>query len=329
VVASWTNSVHTYGTFAGYREISSPEKWLRVHNTQEWNDYYNPKYRADLKKFFDHYLKGEDNGWEKTPKVRLSVYDPGHEDIVDRVETEFPLARTRYEKLYLDGNTGTLEDKKVKEKGSVSYDSEGEEPSVAFTYSFDKDTELTGYMKLHLWVEAESSDDMDLAVKVEKIGADGKELNANRFGSLSADGYLRVSCRELDKKRSTEAQPYLAARSEKKIKPGEVVPVEIGIWPMGTIYHKGEKLRLTVSAYRPAKAALPFGIAKIEVPKDVFTYMSGEKPEMLTLGGDCSEVADASEVITSPATHNSGRHIFHTGGRYDSYLLVPVIPEKK
>lgn len=35
VVASYTNSVHTHGTFAGYRRMASKEKWLRVHNTQE------------------------------------------------------------------------------------------------------------------------------------------------------------------------------------------------------------------------------------------------------------------------------------------------------
>lgn len=34
VVASYTNSVHTRGTFAGYRRMASKEKWLRVHNTQ-------------------------------------------------------------------------------------------------------------------------------------------------------------------------------------------------------------------------------------------------------------------------------------------------------
>ena len=35
-----------------------------------------------------------------------------------------------------------------------------------------------------------------------------------------------------------------------------------------------------------------------------------------------------NEVVTSPATHNAGKHCIYTGGRYDSYLYLPVIPEK-
>jgi predicted acyl esterase len=41
VVASWTNLLHTAGTIRGWRQMASKDKWLRVHNTHEWNDYYN------------------------------------------------------------------------------------------------------------------------------------------------------------------------------------------------------------------------------------------------------------------------------------------------
>jgi predicted acyl esterase len=73
IVASYTNPIHTYGTLEGYRRISSEEKWLRIHNTGEWDDYYNEAHTEDLRKFFDRYLKGVDNGWEDTPRVRVSV----------------------------------------------------------------------------------------------------------------------------------------------------------------------------------------------------------------------------------------------------------------
>lgn len=36
VVASWTNALHTSGTFRGFRDAGSHQKWLRVHNTHEW-----------------------------------------------------------------------------------------------------------------------------------------------------------------------------------------------------------------------------------------------------------------------------------------------------
>ena len=72
VAASWTNILHTHGTLRGWRGMASKEKWLRVHNTHEWTDFYNPENVEDLRRFFDHYLKGVDNGWEATPKVRLT-----------------------------------------------------------------------------------------------------------------------------------------------------------------------------------------------------------------------------------------------------------------
>jgi predicted acyl esterase len=107
VVASW-NPLHTHGTFSAYRRLPSRNKWLRVHNTQEWPDYYSSDNVDDLRRFFDHYLKSIRNGWETTPRVRLSVLDPGGNDQVNRIENEFPLARTQSAKLYLDAATGIL-----------------------------------------------------------------------------------------------------------------------------------------------------------------------------------------------------------------------------
>ena len=71
VVASYSNTLHTAGTFRAWRRMASTEKWLRIHNTQEWPDYYDEANVEDLRRFFDHYLKGVDNGWEQTPRVRL------------------------------------------------------------------------------------------------------------------------------------------------------------------------------------------------------------------------------------------------------------------
>ena len=31
-------------------------------------------------------------------------------------------------------------------------------------------------------------------------------------------------------------------------------------------------------------------------------------------------------IALHPETRNSGRHIVHTGGHYDSHILLPVIP---
>lgn len=328
VVASYTNSVHTHGTFAGYRRMASKEKWLRVHNTQEWFDYYTPENVEDLRRFFDHYLKGIDNGWENTPKVRLSVLNPGGQDIVGREENEFPLACTEYRKMYLSATDCTLQTTLPTDTATNTYLSTSDNAKVTYCYRMEQPTEITGYMKLHLWVSAPDNDDMDLAVRVEKLSKDGKPLPDKTGALIAATGMMRVSMRQLDKAKSTEAEPYYPFTTEQKLKPDEIVPVEIEIWPMGLLFDKGEILQLTVGAYKPEKAAIPFGSARITIPKEGYTYMPGQKVEMMTIGGNATECADPKEVVTSPATHNKGRHCIYTGGKYDSYLYVPVIPAK-
>lgn len=329
VVASYTNSVHTHGTFAGYRRLASKEKWLRVHNTNEWYDYYTPENVEDLRRFFDHYLKGIDNGWEKTPKVRLSVLNPGGEDIVNRVENEFPLARTQYKKLYLSAADSSLQTTLPQKEAISSYDSESNAHQVTYRSRMDKDTEITGYMKLHLWVSAPDHDDMDLAVSVEKLSAEGKPLPDRTGNAIKATGFMRVSMRQLDAQKSTESEPYYTFTSEQKLKKGEIVPVEIEIWPMGLLFKKGEMLQLTIGAYTPANASIPFGSAKITIPEQGFTYMPGQNIKTITIGGNETECADPEEVVTSPATHNAGKHCIYTGGKYDSFLYIPEIPSKQ
>ena len=312
VVASWTNIIHTHGTIDGFRRISSRNKWLRVHNTQEWPDFYSPQYTEELRRFFDRYLKGIKNAWEQTPRIRLSVLDPGGVDQVNRPENEFPLARTQYRSLYLDGRSGTLSPEPVSMESAVLYKADDGKGKAVFTIRFDQDTELTGYMKLHLWVEAKGANDMDLFVIVQKLSKRGSLFSSmtmsppNRFlRSLlrllwffkvkklalmfftGANGRLRVSHRQLDPERSTPFEPHLTHRAEELLRPGQIVPVDIPIWPLSMLWHAGQQLRIVIAGYNLSPAALP-----------------GVEPPMVL---------------------NKGEHIIHTGGKYDSHLLVPVI----
>ncbi len=312
VVASYANPIHVYGTFDGFRRISSREKWLRVHNTMEWTDYYDPAHVEDLRRFFDYYMKGIENGWEKTSRVRLSVLDPGGTDEVDRVEEEFPLARTQYKKLFLDVGKGLLSPEPATMESSVRYKAGDGKGNVAFTFRFEEETELTGYLKLRLWVEAEGANDMDLFVLLQKLDRKGKRVSRmvvtlpnplmntglkllNSLGIVKLgilfysgpNGKLRVSHRQLDTERSIPSQPFHTHGVEELLNPGEIVPVEIPVNPIGMRFHAGEQLRLIVAGHDPVGPMLP--------------------------------------GIPPAPTRNKGWHVIHTGGKYDSYLLVPVI----
>jgi len=74
IIASYSTMLHTVGTLRAFYEINTDKKWLRIHPHQEWYEDYLHSSVQDLDRFFERYLKGIENGWEATPKVRLSMY---------------------------------------------------------------------------------------------------------------------------------------------------------------------------------------------------------------------------------------------------------------
>ncbi|CAI0648722.1 unnamed protein product [Colletotrichum noveboracense] len=146
--ASWTNPVHTPVTFEAWEAVpDTVPKWFRIHKSQEWPDYYEDCNQKDLLRFFNRYLKGQKNDWETTPKVRLSVLHFGlvnQQDTVARPEADFPLARTQYTKLFLQGDNTLSLNPDVSES-ALPYDSQSGKQT--FIYQFDKACETTGLKK--------------------------------------------------------------------------------------------------------------------------------------------------------------------------------------
>ena len=328
IAASYDNDLHTPGTFAAWREIASEEKWLRIHNTHEWRDLYEPAHTEDLRRFFDHYLKGEDNGWESTPRIRAAVLDPGREDELGRVIESFP-PEWPHQTFYLAAN-GALDGTPQADATSAEYPAE-QVPGVTFRVKVPNASEIIGYCKLKLWVEAEGADDMDLWVTVEKLDTDGGNtlLRPHPYAGVSmplqATGMLRVSRRALDPELSTPSEPFLSLVGEQRLSPGEIVPVEIGLWPIGFKIRAGEILQVTVSPYHSEGIPLALGAAPIEIPADRYTYDPADAPEMITLSGSREVVPPwvAAQTV-KPEDRNRGTHRIHFGGQYDSHLLVPL-----
>jgi uncharacterized protein len=311
IVASYSNPIHVYGTFYGFEQIASADKWLRIHNTMEWPDYYEPEHVKDLQRFFDRYLKETKNGWEQTPPVRLAVLNLGGVDEVDRAEEDFPPAGTKYQKKYFDARTKTLVSQPLSLESEIRYKADDPKGRADFTLKFDEQTEVIGHLKLRLWVAAEGHNDMDLFVLVQKLNKKGKRLSRmvvklpnplmgaglkllNKLGIVKIgalfytgpNGRLRVSHRELDEKRSTPQQPYLTHIRAKPLKQGEIVPVEIALNPIGMRFSAGEQLWVSVAGHDLVGPLLP-------------------------------------GVPTAPSI-SKGEHVIYAGGKYDSHLLIPV-----
>jgi predicted acyl esterase len=304
VVASYSSTLHTKGTFRAWRRISSEEKWLRIHDNQEWPDYYDEANVEDLRRFFDHYLKGADNGWEQTTPVRYSVLDLEGANRVNQPATEFPPADVVDTKYYLHGLRRTLSPEPPPQEVPVAYDSEANPGLVSFTIRFAEETILVGYPKARLWVEAKGADDMDLFVLVQKLDAHGTHLQEFTIPNQSAmvqditehgasvlrykgsDGRLRVSARHLDKALSTDTVPAYTFDRVEKLQPGEIAEIEIDLAPVGLVFYPGQQVRLVVSAQNLLGAHMP--ATRDYIPQ------------------------------------NSGQHVIHTGGDHASYLQLPI-----
>jgi predicted acyl esterase len=291
VVASWSDQgLHTRGTIEGFKRIGSEHKWLLVHGRKKWQFYYQPENVERLRRFFDHFLLGRETGLDVWPRVRFEVRERFYAGEY-REDEGWPPTGTEYRPLFLDARHGALVSEPVGEAGEVRYDAR--EGRAEFTHRFETATDLVGSMALRLWVQADGATDMDLFVALQKLDARGQAVPFSFFNSLEdgpvALGWLRVSHRELDPARSTLGQPWHTHCREVLLEPGEVVAVEVEIWPSGTRFAAGEQLRLIVQG------------------SDVYKY----PPGIVNIGHS--------------QTRNAGTHIIRTGGRYDSHLLIPVL----
>ena len=180
----------------------------------------------------------------------MAVLDPGGTDRTNIAYEDWPIPGTEYVRLYLNSADRSLNTAPATTESSISY--QAPSGQAEFTIAFDKDTQLTGYIKARLWVETRGGEDSDLYVLVEKLDASGKllvpgEESAQHYLPVpppGAPGQIRVSMRELDPERSTPFLPVLSLREEKKVPGGEIVSVDIAIQPVSMMFHKGEKLRL-------------------------------------------------------------------------------------
>ena len=216
-------------------------------------------------------------------------------------ENEWPIARTQYTKLYLDAAGNSMQWQPVSETASAGYDAMGSGPGahrVCFDITFDEPVKLIGHMKLRVFMAARDADDMDVFAGIYKYDRDGNFVPFAYYSFFDdgpvALGWLRASHRELDERRSTKYQPVHTHRSEQKLQPGEIIPLDIELWPSGTLFEKGERLRLIIQ------------------------------------GSDLQKYSRVSQPIyfRHDDTVNSGYHEVHTGGNYESYLLIPVVPEQ-
>ncbi|KAF9889999.1 hypothetical protein FE257_006679 [Aspergillus nanangensis] len=228
ILASFSTGLHTAGSFRGYEEIPHDKKWLRVHPTQEWHDIYQPENVDDLCLFLDRYTKGIENGWEKTPNVRISML-PFNKVDADSEELLFTYTFPR--KSYMVGYS-----KAVLYMSCSSHDD-----LDVFIQLRKASTDGTILQNINIPLK-----DMGLESATEVV-----PINTNIY--LGPTGILRASHRAIHPTFSKpSSNEIIYAHTEgtiRKVNCDEVVRLEISIWPTAMVFEAQEKLVLKIAGH--------------------------------------------------------------------------------
>jgi predicted acyl esterase len=307
--ANWGGQgLHPRGNFEGFTQSASSQKWLEVHGESHWSHFYTD-YGVDLqRRFFDRFLKGEQERWPDSPRVRLNIRRPG-ESFTLRHEEEWPLARTRWTKFYLDADTQRLTEQPPERPASIDYAGLGD--GVTFELgTLDHDLEITGPLAAKLFAASETVD-ADFFLVLRVFDPAGDEVTF--FGALDpntpvAQGWLRASHRKLDPARSLPYRPWHPHDEKQALEPGRVYELDVEIWPTSIVVPAGYRLAFTVRGkdyeYRGEVS---------EFAKNFYYANAGVGP------------FTHADPTDRPADVFGGTVSLHTGGQQPSYLLLPII----
>lgn len=301
------HGLHLRGNTEGYFRSASKQKWLEMHGIEHWTHFYTDYGRKIQLAFFDHFLRGIDNGWDKTPAAILNIRHP-NEKFVLRYEQDWPLPDTQWTKLHLDPVGRNLSTIPSTVEDSIEYDTLGE--GVTFTMVTAEDTEITGPLAAKLHVSS-STPDADLFLIFKVFDPDGAEVTYQ--GALDphtpiAHGWLRASHRKLDADLSLPFRPFHTHDEKEPLAPGKIYELDIEIWPTCIVVPAGWTIALTIqgSDYQYSDTVEQVG----------WFTMTGVGP---------FKHDDQSD---RPIELFDGKVTLHFGSERESFVLAPIIPPR-
>lgn len=177
---------------------------------------------------------------------------------------------------------------------------------LSFECTFKERTYLIGYPRAVLYMSTEESNDMDVFVSLRKADSQGNVLRninipledlgmeanevplVNPLVYTGPSGILRASHRKIDAAKSKPYWPFHPHDEKELLEPGQIVKLDIGLWPAGIVFEAGEKL-------------------------------------MLRVAGHHMVVAEFEHLRGGFKTENKGRHNVHIGPKYQSHVILPFV----
>ncbi len=309
--ANWGGQgLHLRGNIEGFLAARSRRKWLDFHCFEHWTEYYTRAGIELQKRFLGHFLKGEDNGWSRQPRVMMQVRHP-EKPLRPRADAKWPLTGTKWRKLYLDPGTSSLAWRARKAAATrLPFRAQGN--GLTFLSApLEEELHVIGPSAAKLVVSS-STDDADLFLILRLFTADLKEITysgSNDPHTPMAHGWLRASSRKLDAGRSLPYRPWHSHDQVSKLVPGEPCELDIEIWPTCFVAPAGYRVALTVRG------------RDYEYPGDL-GQGAGQIGQPATGVGPFRHV-DAAD---RPAAVFDNEITLHFDAASAPYLLLPLVP---
>ena len=300
--------LHLRGNVEGFVRAGSQRKWLELHGGAHWAGFYTDYGVALQKRFFGFYLKGENNGWEtQQPAVQLQVR---HVDrFVLRHENEWPIARTRWTRFYLDCATRSLSPTPPAAAAKLEY-----EPLVAgVTFStppLTAETEITGPSAIRLFLSCATCD-ADVFAVLRVFAPDGDEVVFQ--GALDphtpvGQGWLRASHRKQDPILSRPYRPYHTHDQPQPLVPGQLCEIAVEVWPTSIVVPAGYRIALSIQGRDYEWDGPAAHLSNMKNPMRGCGPFIHDDPE------------DRRPEIFG------GRVTLYSGPRHEASILLPIIP---
>lgn len=271
-------------------------------------------------RFFDHYLKAENNGFDKEPPVLIYVMNG--EGL--RTEREWPLERQVLSRYYLQSGKvlsaegpGEGEDKYQADLAHDARSSTGDsrwnavwmgediirrtekhKSCMTFTsHPLDSDTEVTGHPIISLWLTS-SGKDGDFFVYLEDVDDGGEALYVT-------EGMVRAGFSRLDHEAEPKGLPVLPSLPYRSFRESEYV---------ADVFSEGRKVEVLTDLY-PTSWVFRKG-HRIAVSIACADWPSYDLNPQLAAGNNPTHVDITA--LTTTLYHNK---------QYSSYIELPIIPQ--
>lgn len=255
-----------------YEDTIAPDKMWLISSNGDHHTSERSAYMFDtLKRFYAHYLKGENNGFEREPHVHL-LQEMQSSKGVDNRQILVPTAITRFDRLPLKvtpmrlwlQSDGGLNDfvPAAAQASSYQYPTAGPavnnpldegwaaaataQGQVTFTTAaLPQDLSFYGEGSADLWLSA-TDPDTDVQVTLSEVRPDGMEMFVQR-------GWLRASRRQLDETRSTLLRPWgdFTENAARPLVPNQPTLLRLEIQKFAHVFRQGSGIRLTIDTPAP------------------------------------------------------------------------------